>query len=91
MPHVALAVALCAVLGAALPSPGLYVAIGLGIAAIGTGWVGYRAYGQPGGRRLCGAAAMTVGAIGCLLGTLRVVLVLAAIDRLDRMVDHLLG
>jgi hypothetical protein len=91
MSHVALAVALCAVIGAALPSPGLYAAIGFGIAAIGAGWLGYLAHGQPGGRRLCGAAAMTVGALGCVLGMLRVVLVLAAIDRLDRMVDHLLG
>jgi hypothetical protein len=85
MAHLALAAALSAVIAAALPSPGLFVAIGLGLAAIGTGWLGYRRPGDPGGTRLAGAAAITVGALGCLLGTLRVVLALAAIDHLDRM------
>jgi hypothetical protein len=87
MAHIALCVALCALLATALPSPGLFVAIGLGIAAIGTGWLGYRRSGAPGSGRLAGAAAITVGAMGCLLGMLRVVLALAAIDRLD----HLFG
>ncbi len=41
MQRLALAFALGAVIAAALPSPGLFVALGLGIAAIGTGWVGY--------------------------------------------------
>jgi hypothetical protein len=63
----------------------LFLAIGLGIAAIGTGWLGYRRPGDPGFTRLAGAAAITVGAVGCLLGTLRVVLALAAIDHLERM------
>jgi len=85
MPTVALAVALCAMVATALPSPGLFVAIGLGIAAIGTGWLGYRTRGAPGFRRLAGAAAITVGAMSCSLGLLRVVLALAAIDRLDQM------
>ena len=85
MAHVALLVALGAVIAAAVPSPGLFLAIGLGIAAIGTGWLGYRRPGDPGFTRLAGAAAITVGAIGGLLGTLRVVLALAAIDHLDRL------
>jgi hypothetical protein len=85
MAHLALATALSAVIAAALPSPGLFVAIGLGIAAIGTGWLGYRRPGDPGFTRLAGAAAITVGAIGCVLGVLRVALALAAIDHLDRM------
>jgi hypothetical protein len=85
MAHAALAAALGALLAAALPSPGLFLAIGLGIAAIGTGWLGYRRSGDPGGRRLAGAAAITLGAMGGLLGTLRVVLTLAAIDHLDRL------
>jgi hypothetical protein len=87
MAHIALCVALCALLATALPSPGLFVAIGLGIAAIGTGWLGYRRRGAPGSGRLAGAAAITVGAMGCVLGMLRVVLALCAIDRLD----HLFG
>jgi len=85
MAHAALAAALAALLAAALPSPGLFLAIGLGIAAIGTGWLGYRRAGDPGGARLAGAAAITLGAMGGLLGTLRVVLTLAAIDHLDRL------
>jgi hypothetical protein len=85
MAHVALVVALGAVISAAVPSPGLFLAIGLGIAAIGTGWLGYRRPGDPGFTRLAGAAAITVGAIGGLLGTLRVVLALAAIEHLDRL------
>jgi len=85
MAHVALALALSAMIAAALPSPGLFLAIGLGIAAIGTGWLGYRRPGDPGFTRLAGAAAITVGVVGCLLGTLRVVLALAAIDHLERM------
>lgn len=85
MAHLALAVAFGAMLAAALPSPGLFLAIGLGIAAIGTGWLGYRRSGDPGFTRLAGAAAITVGAVGCLLGTLRIMLALAAIDHLERM------
>ena len=87
MVRIALIAAAGAVACAALPSPGLFAAIGLGIAAIGTGWLGYRRPGAPGFARLAGAAAVTVGAVGCLLGALRVALALAAIDR----VDHLLG
>jgi hypothetical protein len=87
MSHVALVLAIGAVIAAAVPAPGLFVAIGLGIAAIGAGWVGYRRAGDPGFARLAGAAAITIGAMGALLGTLRVVLALAAIDHLD----HLIG
>lgn len=85
MAHLALAAAFSAVIAAALPSPGLFVAIGLGLAAIGAGWLGYQRPGDPGFTRLAGAAAITVGAVGCVLGVLRVVLALAAIDHLDRM------
>jgi hypothetical protein len=85
MAPVALLAALAAVIAAAAPSPGLFLAIGLGIAAIGSGWLGYRRAGDPGFTRLAGAAAITVGALGGLLGTLRVVLALAAIDHLDRL------
>ena len=85
MAHVALSAALGALIAAALPAPGLFLAIGLGIAAIGTGWLGYRRAGAPGFSRLGGAAAITAGAVGCLLGIARVVLTLAAIDHLDRL------
>ncbi|HMG24713.1 MAG TPA: hypothetical protein VK607_25425 [Kofleriaceae bacterium] len=85
MARVALLLAAAGAVGAALPSPGLFAALGLGIAAIGTGWLGYRRPGAPGFARLAGAAAITVGAAACLLGALRVVLALAAIDHIDRM------
>ena len=85
MVRVALILAFGAMLAAGLPSPGLYVAIGLGIGAIGTGWLGYAQRGAPGASRLAAAAAITVGMLGVLLGSVRVVMVLAAIDKLDRM------
>ena len=85
MVRAALILAFGAVLAAGLPSPGLYLAIGLGIAAIGTGWLAFSRRTAPGGSRIAAAAAITVGAMGMLLGSVRVVMVLAAIDRIDRM------
>jgi hypothetical protein len=85
MARIALGVALIAVLAAALPSPGLFVAIGAGITAIGTGWVAYRRIGAAGFSRIAGAAAITIGALAGLAGALRVVLALAAIDHLDAL------
>ena len=86
MAHIALFAAIGALLAAALPAPGLFFAIGLGIAAIGLGWIGYRRTGDPGFRRLAGAAAIALGTFGCVLGALRVALALAAIDHIDRMI-----
>ena len=85
MVRAALLLAFGAVVAAGLPSPGLYLAIGLGIAAIGTGWLAFAERSAPGGARLAAAAAITVGVIGVLLGGVRVVMVLGAIDRIDRM------
>lgn len=85
MVRLALALAFAAMLAAGLPSPGLYLAIGLGIGAIGTGWLGYRRRSAPGTQRLAAAAAITIGMLGVLLGSVRIVMVLAAIDRIDRM------
>jgi hypothetical protein len=85
MSRLALTLALTAMLAAGLPSPGLYLALGLGIAAIGTGWLAYSQRTAAGSRRLAGAAAMAVGALGVLLGSARVVMTLLAIDRIDRM------
>ncbi len=91
MAHIALGVALCAIVATALPSPGLFVAIGLGIAAIGFGWLGYRRPGAPGFARLACAAAITAGAMGCVLGMVRVALALAAIDRLAHTLRSMSG
>jgi len=86
MQRLALAFALGAVVAAALPSPGLFLALGLGIAAIGTGWVGYAQRAASGAARLASAAAITIGALGFALGAVRVILALAAIDHLHGMI-----
>jgi len=83
--RLALTFAFGAMLGAGLPAPGLYAAIGLGLAAVGAGWVGYTQRKTSGASRILSAAALSVGALGFLLGTVRVVIALAAIDRIDRM------
>ena len=85
MSRIALTLAFGAMLAAGLPSPGLYLAIGLGIAAIGSGWLGFTQRSAPGARRLASAAAITVGVLGVLLGSARVVMTLVAIDRIDGM------
>jgi hypothetical protein len=85
MQRLALALAAMALLGAAFASPGPFVAIGCGIGALGTGWLVYQRRALPGQRRLVGAAAMALGTIGCMLGVLRVVLVLEAIAHVERM------
>lgn len=85
MQRLALAFAVGAVIAAALPFPGLFLATGLGIAAIGTGWAGYAERGAPGFARLVAAAAITLGGVGLALGCVRVILVLAAIDHLHGM------
>jgi hypothetical protein len=68
-----------------LPSPGVFVAIGLGIGAVGCGLHRFGRRDLPGSARLGAAAAVTVGALGVLLGTARVVMILAAIGKLDRL------
>lgn len=87
MARIALVLAFAAMLAAGLPAPGLYLAVGLGISAIGTGFVGFHRRGTPGGLRIAAAAAITVGTLGLLLGTARIAIALAAIDR----IGHLIG
>jgi heme A synthase len=74
-----------AMAAAGLPSPGLYLAIGLGIAAIGCGLIAFRRRDVPGTARLAGATAIAIGIVGVLLGGVRVAIVLAALDHIDRM------
>jgi hypothetical protein len=85
MVRLAVVLAFGAVLAAGLPSPGLYIALGLGIAAIGCGSAAFSRRDTAGAARLVAAGAMTVGAIGFLLGAVRVAIVLGAIARIDRM------
>ena len=85
MVRLALALACGALLAAALPSPGLYLALGAGIGAIGTGWLGFARREAPGGSRLAAAAAITLGAMGLALGAVRVAIALVAIGHVERM------
>lgn len=85
MPRLALALAIGALLAVVASAPGPFLAIGLAIAALGTGWVGFARRGAPGTSRLLAAGAITLGSIGLVLGALRVVLVLAAIDHIEGM------
>ena len=87
MGRLALALGFAAVVAAGLPSPGLYLALGLGIGAIGLGWAAFGRRGGPGFARLAAAAAITVGAIAVVLGGLRIVLVLAALGHLDNLIQ----
>jgi len=86
MVRLALVLAFAATAAAGLPAPGLYLALGLGLGAIGCGWIGFTRRSAPGASRLAAAAAITVGGIGVLLGAVRVAIVLAAIDRIDRLI-----
>lgn len=85
MARIALVLAFAAMLAAGLPSPGLYLALGLGISAIGTGIVGWARRAAPGSSRIACAAAITVGTLGVVLGSVRVAVALAAIDRIGRL------
>ena len=86
MVRLALLLALGAMAAAGWPAPGLYVAIGCGIGAIGCGWIGFSRRSAPGVSRLAAAAAITIGMVGLLLGSLRVAMVLSAIRHVDRLV-----
>jgi hypothetical protein len=85
MQRLALALTALGCFALAIRTPGPYVAIGLALAGIGTGLVGYRRRAAPGGLRLLAAGAITVGALVLVLGTVRVVLTLAAIDHVADM------
>ena len=85
MSRLALCLAFGAMVAAGLPSPGLYVAIGLGIGAIGVGRIAFRQRNTPGAARLAGATAIAIGVLGAVLGGVRVAIVLAALGHIDRM------
>ncbi|MCB9563897.1 MAG: hypothetical protein H6708_26170 [Kofleriaceae bacterium] len=86
MGWVALVTAAAALIAALLPAPGMFVAMGLGIAAVGLGWAGYRRRGEPGPRRVAGAAGIAVAVLALGLGGLRYGLTLAAVDRLEKLI-----
>ena len=85
MSALALLCAAGAAVSAALPWPGMFVAMALGIAAIGLGVVGWRRREAPGARRLAAAAAIVLGGLGLALGALRFTLTVLAIDKLEAL------
>jgi hypothetical protein len=85
MGWIALVLGTAALVSALLPAPGMFVAMALGIGGIGVGWVGYRRRGDAGPRRLAGAGAIAIAAIGLALAVLRYALTLAAVDRIERL------
>jgi hypothetical protein len=86
MQRLALVLAFGAMFAVGLPAPGQFFAIGLGIAAVGTGRIAFARRTLPGLGRLAGAAAITVGVIAILLGLARVAITIAAIRHLERLV-----
>lgn len=83
MGYIGLAIAVVAVISALMPTPGMFIGMGLAILAIGIGAVGYRRRPATGWARLAGAGAITVAAIGLLISGGRYAMTLWAIDRLD--------
>lgn len=83
----ALAVAVGAAACVAVPSIGMYFAMGLGLFAIGAGIVGYRRRRSPGSARLAGSGAIALGAVAFALGATKYGLTLAAIDHLGSLLS----
>jgi hypothetical protein len=81
----ALVTALAALVAAVLPAPGMFLAMGLGISALGLGWAGYRRRDDAGPRRLAGAAGLAIAVLALGLAGVRYGLTLAAVDRLERL------
>jgi hypothetical protein len=83
---VSLALALAALVAGALPHPGMFVAIGLAIAAAGMGWLGWRRRGAPGAQRLTAAVGLGVAVIALALGGARYAITLFAVTKLTAIV-----
>jgi hypothetical protein len=70
----------------ALPVPGPYLAVALGLFAVVSGLLAFRrSRGRRPAVRLAAAAAVALGLAGGVLGGLRVGLVLAALARLEAL------
>lgn len=80
-----LILSLGALVCAVLPGAALFAAMGLGVAAMGTGLVGYRRRGDAGPPRLAGAGAMALGLLALVLAGARYGLVLAVVRHLEGM------
>jgi drug/metabolite transporter (DMT)-like permease len=69
----------------ALPYPGMFLSMGLAIAALGTGLAAWRRRSDPGPARMAGAGALTVGSIAFLLAGAKYVLTLLALSRIEAL------
>jgi len=78
--------AVAAAVAACLPLPGMFVAMSLGIGAIGIGLAAYRRRADPGGRRLWGAGAIAVGGAALILAALRYALTLTAVGTIESLI-----
>lgn len=85
MGWLALAIAVIGAVAAALPGSGMFVAMGLGIFAIGAGAVGYRRGQDPGWSRLAGAGGIALGVLAVGLAFTRYGVTLAAVRRLESL------
>jgi len=83
MGWIAFAIAVAGVVCAILPSPGMFLAMGLGIFSVAAGWLGYRRRTAPGRARLAGAGAVTLGLLALILGVTKYGLTLAALRRIE--------
>jgi len=63
----------------------IYVAFGLGIMAIITGYISLQRQNSKGSSRLVGAGAMALGSFATFLTTVKYVLALLAISQLESM------
>jgi len=86
VPFLSLALAVAALIAGALPHPGMFVGIGLAIAAGGTGWVAWRRRGTSGARRLTAAVGLGLAVIALALGGARYAVTLFAVARLTGLV-----
>ena len=81
-----LASAVVALAVIALPGVGKYLAMGVGILAIGAGVIGWRRGTSR--ARLMGAAGVALGVVAVLLGATKLGLTLVALDRLSRIFSN---
>lgn len=84
MGYLALLCAVAGLVAVAVAGVGKYLAIGLGIFAIGAGLVGYRS-SRPASPRLAGAAGIALGLVALGLGGTKVGLTLVVLDRLQHL------
>lgn len=83
MGWLALAIAAIGGICAALPAPGLYIGLGLGMFSLAVGIVGYRRRQDSGGARLAAAGGIALGGAALVLCAARYAVILAALRKLE--------